>query len=317
MNYNPQLSIIIPVYKAEPYLPICLDSIISQTFTDWECILIDDGSPDNCGNICDFYAKKDNRFIVVHKANEGVSIARNKGIEIAKGKWLSFVDSDDYIDCSTYETVIKVAEQKQADLIQWGISLETDGKLIKEIPCKDGWISDRQILDYFEPSTCHKLFLRRIVCDNNIRFPDGLTLSEDRLFSFIYYLKSSKIYGVKDCFYHYRIYKNSSTHKMSEKNLYDEVEIIKLMEQAAAQNSSEDVFKEILIKQKIEAKNHALFLLEKPNCDLWRQLYPEVTPVLLKSRDKKILLYFLLHAHIDFLVTTIISLHKKYAAKNG
>lgn len=311
MKLNPQLSIIIPVYKAESYLSICLDSIISQTFTDWECILIDDGSPDNCGDICDLYAKKDNRFIVVHKANEGVSVARNKGIEIAKGKWISFVDSDDYLDNITYENVIKIAEQRQADLMQWGISLETDGKLIKEIPCKDGWINNQQILDYFEPSTCHKLFLRKIVYDNNIRFPNGLTLSEDRLFSFIYYLKASKIYGVKNCFYHYRIYKNSSTHKMSEKNLYDEVEIIRLMELAVTQNSSEEVFKEILIKQKIEAKNHALFLLEKPNCNLWRQLYPEVIPVLIKSKDKKILLYLLLYFHIDFLVKMIIFLHKK------
>ena len=94
----PKVSVIVPVYKAEKYLHRCVDSILSQTFTDWELLLIDDGSPDRSGEICDEYAKKDTRIRVFHKENGGVSSARNMGLDIAKGKWIVFVDSDDWCE---------------------------------------------------------------------------------------------------------------------------------------------------------------------------------------------------------------------------
>ena len=91
----PQISVIVPVYNVERYLCKCLDSILTQTITEWECILVDDGSTDKSGSICDEYAKKDGRFIVMHKENGGVSSARNLGIKGAHGEWISFVDADD------------------------------------------------------------------------------------------------------------------------------------------------------------------------------------------------------------------------------
>ena len=94
----PEVSVIVPVYKVEPYLHRCIDSILGQTFTDFELILVDDGSPDNCGKICDEYAKKDGRVRVVHKENGGVSSARNTGLQIACGKFIYFCDSDDYVE---------------------------------------------------------------------------------------------------------------------------------------------------------------------------------------------------------------------------
>ena len=93
----PIISIIVPVYNTEAYLRRCLESILTQTFTDFECILIDDGSLDNCPMICDEYATKDNRIIVIHQKNSGVSIARNIGLNVAKGEWINFVDSDDWL----------------------------------------------------------------------------------------------------------------------------------------------------------------------------------------------------------------------------
>ena len=93
----PEISVIVPVYRVEPYLRRCVDSILSQTFTDFELILVDDGSPDNCGTICDEYALKDSRVRVIHKQNGGLSDARNAGIDIAKGEFLSFIDSDDLV----------------------------------------------------------------------------------------------------------------------------------------------------------------------------------------------------------------------------
>lgn len=104
---SPNISIIIPIYKAERYIVRCLDSIVAQTYSDWECILIDDGSPDASGKVCDIYAEKDKRFQVVHKANGGVSSARNYGLDKARGKWICFIDADDYISSNYCEAVTR------------------------------------------------------------------------------------------------------------------------------------------------------------------------------------------------------------------
>lgn len=95
---NPKISIIVPVYNTEKYLRRCLDSISAQTFTDWECICVDDGSPDDSGSILDEYAEKDGRFVIIHKENGGVSSARNAGLDIARGEWIAFCDSDDWVE---------------------------------------------------------------------------------------------------------------------------------------------------------------------------------------------------------------------------
>lgn len=103
---NPKLSVIVPVYKAEKYLHRCVESILTQTFTDFEILLIDDGSPDRSGEICDEYAKKDSRIKVFHKLNGGASDARNVGLDNAQGEYVCFVDSDDVVDptsCQTYQ----------------------------------------------------------------------------------------------------------------------------------------------------------------------------------------------------------------------
>ena len=113
----PQISIIVPVYNVEPYLHKCIDSILAQTFTDFECILIDDGSPDNCPAICDEYATKDNRIILLHQKNAGVSAARNAGLNIAKGEWIGFVDSDDWIEKNALELLYNKQRETSADII--------------------------------------------------------------------------------------------------------------------------------------------------------------------------------------------------------
>ena len=112
---RPEISIIVPVYKVEQYLNECIDSILAQTFTDFELILVDDGSPDNCPALCDAAAAKDSRIRVIHQQNKGLSGARNAGIEIARGNWLSFIDSDDSIDrtfCEKLYHAVKNTEQK-------------------------------------------------------------------------------------------------------------------------------------------------------------------------------------------------------------
>lgn len=107
----PLISVIVPVYNVEPYLARCIDSILSQTFTDFELILVDDGSPDNCGKICDEYAQKDNRIQVIHKENGGLSSARNAGIAISRGEWIHFVDSDDLIHPQMLEILYSAVDE--------------------------------------------------------------------------------------------------------------------------------------------------------------------------------------------------------------
>ena len=113
---KPLITIIVPVYKVEPYLRRCLNSIVNQTFTNLEIILVDDGSPDNCPQICDEYAAKDNRIIVIHKENGGLSDARNAGLDICKGDYISFVDSDDWISNTFIELLLNAATENNAEI---------------------------------------------------------------------------------------------------------------------------------------------------------------------------------------------------------
>ena len=114
---SPKITIIIPMYKVERYLPRCLDSVLNQTFADWSAILVDDGSPDNSGKIADEYAKHDKRFTVVHKENGGVSAARNTALDMADGEYIMFLDSDDCIHPQTMEILYNLAQRKAADVI--------------------------------------------------------------------------------------------------------------------------------------------------------------------------------------------------------
>lgn len=117
----PEISVIVPVYKVEPYIHKCVDSILAQTFTDYELILVDDGSPDTCGNICDEYAQKDARIHVIHKENGGLSDARNAGMKIASGEYVIFIDSDDYIDADMLSYLYENLKKADADMATCGI----------------------------------------------------------------------------------------------------------------------------------------------------------------------------------------------------
>lgn len=116
------LSVIVPVYKVEPYLHRCVDSIRNQTYKNLQIILVDDGSPDNCGKICDEYAELDARIIVVHQENRGLSGARNTGLRYAKGEYVAFVDSDDWIAPTMYETLVRMIERNDLDMARCGIT---------------------------------------------------------------------------------------------------------------------------------------------------------------------------------------------------
>ncbi len=172
------ISVIVPVYKVEKYLPRCVDSILAQTYKDLEIILVDDGSPDNCGEICDEYALKDSRIKVIHKQNGGQSDARNVGIEAATGEYISFVDSDDFIEPEMLMTMYRLQQEQNSDVVCGGIRDICKGK--EFLACSENKIINctgeqalKYILEgkYCAGSVCSKMIRKEIL--NEKRFLVG------------------------------------------------------------------------------------------------------------------------------------------------
>lgn len=177
-----EISIIVPVYKVEKYLEKCVDSILAQTFTDFELILVDDGSPDRSGAMCDEYAQKDSRVRVIHKENGGLSSARNAGIDVAKGRYFGFVDSDDYIAADMYELLYQNAKKEQADMSICGIFDLYAGKEPKILSEQYLLLNKEEAMKavleakIVSVHACNKLFSRELF--SAIRYPKGV-ITED------------------------------------------------------------------------------------------------------------------------------------------
>lgn len=196
----PKISVIVPVYNTEQYLPHCIDSILAQTFIDFELLLIDDGSKDISGEICDEYAAKDSRIRVYHKKNGGVSSARNLGLDNIRGSWVTFCDSDDYVDsCWLHNYITSIDEN--CDLVVQNIKLI--GKDYTKIagPKIDIAGSGREImiaLKYDEGTIgypVNKLFSSKIIKENNLKFREDFKLREDEEFvlRYLLYVKKGRI----------------------------------------------------------------------------------------------------------------------------
>ena len=182
---TPLLSIIVPVYNVEQFLQKCIDSILAQTMTDFELILINDGSPDRCGEICDEYAVKDSRIIVIHQQNQGVSAARNAGLNVAKGEYIGFVDPDDWIDKNMYKEMINAAQQENADVVVCGVNYyDLNFKFIRnDLSNSKVYDNEHMLLELFGTPNrfggmCwNKVFLRESI--QGVKFPVGIKYCED------------------------------------------------------------------------------------------------------------------------------------------
>lgn len=186
---NDLISIIIPVYKVEKYLEKCIESVLKQTYTNLQIILVDDGSPDNCGKICDEYAKKDSRIEVIHKANGGLSDARNVGISKAKGRYIGFVDSDDYIKEDMYEILLNLIKKYDADVSICNLYDVIDGN--ECIRNKENGIREYSRLD----------ILKKVLLDKNIQSYAWNKLYEKELFDEIKYPIGKKYEDIGTTFY--------------------------------------------------------------------------------------------------------------------
>ncbi len=232
---NDLISIIVPVYKVERYLSQCIDSIINQTYTNLEIILVDDGSPDNCGMICDEYARLDNRIKVIHKENGGLSSARNAGLDIATGEYIGFVDSDDYIDDLLVSETINIIKKENVDLVKFGYYKE--GKHFK---IKNNFVlPTNKPIDSTGEEVRNNIFKTDNLCTcwgniykaniaKKIMFDNSISVGEDFLYVTNYLTKCNKIYISDKHYYHYIINQNSLTHKFDmQKSIFKTSEAIK------------------------------------------------------------------------------------------
>ena len=201
-----EISVIVPVYKVEPYLRRCVDSILSQTFTDFELILVDDGSPDNCGAICDEYAAKDERVHVLHRENQGVSAARNAGIDWvfanSDSKYISFVDSDDWVHPRYLELLYNGIQKFSVKISQCRF-LKTDGTQdVPEVKESMKLITPTEhYREYYSAAVWNKLFARD--CWEKIRFPVGQIYGEDAAIWYKILLAEKSIALIDDKLYYY------------------------------------------------------------------------------------------------------------------
>ena len=222
-----KFSIIVPIYKVEKYLDKCIESILAQTYTDFELILVDDGSPDNCPKICDDWAQKDSRIVVIHQENAGVSVARNSALKIMKGEYLLFVDGDDYIDKNLLQICYDNFSQKDVDcLIFDAVRVDEKGEKLGEPFYKNSY--QRRNYTFSLEQEKYKFYCNEfwtkyeiwarcyktdIIRQNGIYFPKGVVVAEDYLWALQYLMHTTSCYYIDFLGYYYVKRENSAIDK--------------------------------------------------------------------------------------------------------
>lgn len=217
-----KISVIIPVYNVEKYLKRCLDSIVNQTYKNLEIILVDDGSTDKSGNICDEYAAKDKRIIVIHKENGGVSSARNKGLDICIGDYISFIDSDDWIEEDFFEYVVNNAKDNDLLIFDYYITNGKSTKWIKYRKTKFEISKDECLIELTKAKLQSYLWVMIFKSElfYNIRFPQNRNY-EDQAIMHLHIDKCQKIKYCNKAFYNYYQNPKGITHTVNYKNYRD------------------------------------------------------------------------------------------------
>lgn len=236
----PAISVIVPIYNGEQFIHKCIDSVLSQTFSDLELIIVDDGSTDNCPQICDEYAKKDSRVIVIHGTNKGVSIARNIGLAAASGEYVAFCDGDDYFKANLLERTYSTAVEKHADVVSFNLQRMSDEAISIDEKPNEPDIIDLDKETRFDMlykvvtwqtkgwQACRSIFRRQIIEDHHIQFCDTCgNFAEDLGFTLEYLLYASRIIFIDEyLYYYYDVRQNSMMN--SSKHVYKVNEVNEL-----------------------------------------------------------------------------------------
>lgn len=243
-----KIGVVVTIYNVESYIRKCLDSVIGQTYKDLEIILVDDGSLDNSGLICDEYAKQDHRIRVIHKKNQGLVLARMTGIQALDTEFVSFVDGDDWIEPAMYGKMAEIIEETGADMVISGMIFEKEGrKILEQEVIPPGTYHSEEIKNRVIPtmmfdnqygqrsgitSLCTKLFKRNLLSESMAAMDPEITYGEDGAITFVSIAKAQAVTIVEDRWYHYVI-RNDSMVRQYSMNSLKKVQIFKdYMEQA-------------------------------------------------------------------------------------
>lgn len=216
MNIKPQVSIIVPVFNGEKYLSQCIDSVLAQSYTDWELLLIDDGSTDGAAALCDSYAA-DPRIVVVHQPNSGTAAARNKGISMANGEWVAFVDSDDWVEPDMLGSMVDMAQRNDADVVVCGYVEEYVNRQKRVAYCEQETVLDsadglKMLLEGKIGSYFYTMLFRKAVMQEPVF---ALKVFEDHATLFKWVAKARRMVISPSAFYHYRQAGDSLIHSNS------------------------------------------------------------------------------------------------------
>lgn len=259
---DPYLSIIVPIYKTEIYLRQCVDSILAQTFKDFEVILVDDGSPDNCSIICDEYAMQDKRIKVIHKENEGLVSARKAGLRTSKGRYIGFVDSDDWIEKEMYSLLCEAAKKYEADIVTCDALKSFPDKEIKyENMIEPGLYNINNIKNNIYPFMLYlgtfykfgilpvvwnKIFKAEIIKNNQYNVNEAIHLGEDVACTYPCLLDSNSIYILKNKYlYHYRQVSSAMTSSYDPEFLKGFLELSKLLKSVNEEKNKFDITQQL------------------------------------------------------------------------
>lgn len=224
MNDNPKISVIIPVYNVEEFLPRCVESVLCQTYTDYEIILVDDGSTDSSSDICDLYAQKNDKIKVYHKRNGGLADARNFGLEHSVGDYVLFLDSDDfYTDENMFTQLMRYSGKADVICFNYCRYIKEKGQAMLPLTrcsVRMNILDQKAPADVFTSSACMKIVRKNIITDNNIFFEKG-SLSEDIEWSAKLLVYAETILYTDKVYYAYRVRPGSITKSISLKHIYD------------------------------------------------------------------------------------------------
>lgn len=278
-NHTPKISVIVPVYNVEKYLSRCIDSILAQTFTDFELLLIDDGSTDNSGRICDGYAGKDNRIRVFHKENGGVSSARNLGLDNAKGEYIAFIDADDWIEIEYLNLLYSTLREQNADIVACDYIIERKHSSLyinQDYRCDIVCIIKKLLNNDLKGYLWNRLFTKKLFINNNIHFPEGIGMWEDLLIIVDLYIKAKHICYLPNALYHYWLSNPlSATYSFNEEKMRQKIYVSKLLEECLEKSNLKKVcLKELYIRQLIAKMEYAT---DYKLCDFkeWNAIFPD------------------------------------------
>ena len=283
-------SFIVPIYKVEKYIAKCIESILCQSYKDFELVLVDDGSPDACPAICDKYASENQNVVVIHQDNGGLAKARNSGLEIAKGDYVIFIDSDDYLNSEYALSKIDAALSHNTDVLVYGYkkyfeSTDSFGSPICNFPTESTNMPPEQFLAYLISNDSYtgtawaKVFKHELLVTNNIKFREGM-ISEDIDFYLQIMLNARNYTAINEALYVYRMRPDSISHDVKEQSLTDNLWIMEAWPDKINKMAQNDRLKETLLHIMARYMGNFMVLYSSYDKSIRKKYYNRVKKIL-------------------------------------